>query len=148
MAGRIRLAQLILIILMTVMISMMGCGKKDDPLPPDIKIPESVKNLKVERIKFGIRVSWQMPEADQSLKSVKIQKSELETLRKDCPECPRSYSVIGDYLLNDPLIVKEGTYLSYADTNVKSGWLYTYRIVACNQSGYCSEPSEPAEIKY
>jgi hypothetical protein len=146
--GVTRLTNSILIILMIVAISLLGCGKKDDPLPPDVKIPESVKNLKVERMNFGARILWQMPESEPALKSVKIQKSELETLRKDCPECPRSYMVIGDYLINDPILMKEGTDLSYSDTNVKPGWLYTYRIIVCNQSGYCSDPSDPSEIKY
>jgi hypothetical protein len=138
----------ILVVVIVVAICMLGCGKKDDPLPPDIKFPGSANNLRVERTNFGTRVSWQMPESETSLKSVKIQRSDVETLRNDCPGCPRNYVMIGDYLVNDPILVKDGTSLSYADTNVRSGWLYTYRIVLCNRAGHCSDPSDPSEIKY
>lgn len=148
MAAGMRFSNHILVVVMVVAISMLGCGKKDDPLPPDIKFPEAAKNLRVERTNFGTRLSWQMPESEPSLKSVKIQRSEFETLRNDCPGCPRNYIMIGDYLINDPVLVQDGKSLSYADTNVRQGCLYTYRIILCNRAGHCSDPSDPSEIKY
>lgn len=137
------------VLMLVLLAALVGCGKKDDPMPPDIKLPEAVQKLTVQKAGPYIRLSWELPGDSQSLKDIKIERSELETLRGDCPECPRNYKQLAAFLTNDPLLLQGGRGIyRYDDTQVKTGWLYTYRIIVCNYKGYCSEPSEPAELKF
>jgi len=132
-----------------VLMIAAGCGKKDDPLPPNIKMPDAVQNLAARKSGEAIRLTWEISGTGRPIKEVRIRRSDLETLRGDCPECPRDYKEIASLLMEDPLLVKEsqGRY-RYDDFKVKPGWLYTYRAIVCDIRGFCSEPSEPAELKF
>jgi len=145
-----RRSHVILFCMVTALIWLTGlsaCGKKDDPMPPDVKMPDAVGNLTAKKAGEAIRLTWDMDES-RAVKDVRIQRSGLETLRGDCPECPRDYKEIAALLAEDPKLVREGREVRFDDYQVKAGWLYTYRVVVCDFRGLCSEPSEPAELKF
>jgi hypothetical protein len=145
-----RRRDLIVVVLAFVVLGLAaGCGKKDDPLPPDIKMPDAIQNLTIRKAGEAIRLTWEMEGKGRPIKEVRIRRSDLETLRGDCPGCPRDYKEIVSLLVEDPLLVKESPgRFRYDDFKVKTGWLYTYRVIVCDVKGYCSEPSEPAELKF
>ncbi len=147
-----RRSHIVLYCLLPVLIlwlaGISACGKKDDPAPPDVKMPEAVRNLAAKKAGEAIRLSWETAGEGRNIKDVRIQRSELETLRGDCPECPRDYKEIAAFLAEDPKLVREGRAVRFDDYRVKAGWLYTYRVVVCDLRGLCSEPSDPAELKF
>jgi len=145
-----RRSHVILLCMVSALIWLSGisaCGKKDDPMPPDVKPPEAVRNLAARKAGEAIRLTWAM-DGGEAVKDIRIQRSELETLRGDCPECPRDYKEIASFLAGDPKLVREGREIRFDDDQVKAGRLYTYRVVVCDLRGVCSEPSDPAELKF
>jgi hypothetical protein len=124
-----------------------GCGKKGDPVPSKITTPKAVSDLKGMIVEGGIALGWNIAENSIDVAGFKIYRSELETGGNGCPGCPREYSLIADLSCRDPKLVRDGEKkIGYLDTSVKIGYLYSYKIVACNSSGYCGGESNIAEI--
>lgn len=124
-----------------------GCGKKADPVPPETATRKAVSDLKGMITEGGITLRWSIPEPGIDVAGFKIYRSELKIDGNDCPGCPREYSIIADIPCRNGKLVREGEKkLSYLDTDVKIGYLYSYKVATCTSSGYCSSPSNAAEI--
>jgi hypothetical protein len=129
--------------------SWSGCGKKGDPLPPDVVLPKAAYDLRVEKASGGVRVTWTLPEGERDLGRVVIQRSEFETLLDRCPDCPQDFRSLADLRENDPRLIRAGERTqAYLDRDVRAGRLYLYRVLVCTGSGACSDPSPPADMKY
>lgn len=140
---------MILVLALLIAAVWAGCGKKGDPLPPDMVLPAGAHDLRVVREAESIRLSWVLPEKEKNLRRVVIQRSEFETVLDRCPECPQDYRIVADLQLGDPRLERTGgRETAYVDRDVRSGRLYMYRILVCNTGGACSDPSLPAELKY
>lgn len=126
-----------------------GCGKKADPLPPDVVLPKAVSQLSAHRAGEGISLVWAVPAEDAGVTGFRILRSELETGGADCPGCPREYVLLADLAPGTRELVKEsGGKYRYNDFAVRQGRRYSYRVIACYGSGICSEARESSEIKY
>ncbi|PKN35086.1 MAG: hypothetical protein CVU61_05305 [Deltaproteobacteria bacterium HGW-Deltaproteobacteria-19] len=140
---------IILVLVLLFAAAWTGCGKKGDPLPPDMVLPVAAHDLRVLRQAEGVRISWVLPEKERNLHRVVIQRSEFETMLDRCPECPQEYRILADLQLGDPRLDRTGgREMAYMDMDVRSGRLYMYRILVCNSGGACSDASLPAEIKF
>lgn len=143
--------KLALALMMTVVFFLAalisGCGKRGDPVPPKITTLKAVSNLKGMIVNGGIALSWSIPEKSVDVDGFKIYRNELKIDGNGCPGCPREYSLIADLSCCDPKLVRDGEKkISYLDTDVKIGYLYSYKVVTCNSSGYCGGESNIAEI--
>lgn len=126
----------------------LGCGKKGNPVPPEITTPAAVSDLSVRTAEEGIILGWSVPKSNTDVAGFKIYRSEMEIEGDSCPGCPREYSLIADLSCHDPKLGREGERdVSYLDSNVKTGCLYSYKVMTCNSSGYCSGEANIAEIK-
>lgn len=124
-----------------------GCGKKGDPRPPGVPPPASISDLRVKNVDSGIVLTWSIPDTKGDIQKFKIQRSEMEA-EMSCPDCPNEYSTIADIASNDPSLSKAGSnVVSYLDSRVKAGFIYTYRIIICDIMANCSEPSHSAVVK-
>ena len=63
---------------------------------------------------------------------------------EDCPDCPHEFSVIEEGADGDVLKekTKNATWI-YRDATAKKGGTYIYRVVVCDTSDNCSDPSNP-----
>jgi len=139
----------ILILSLMIAAAWTGCGKKGDPLPPDLVLPAAAHDLRIGKDAESIRVSWLLPERERDIRRVVIQRSEFQTVLDRCPDCPRDFLILADLQPGDPRLERTGNRaLAYVDRDVRSGRLYMYRIVLCNNRGACSDPSLPVEIKF
>ncbi len=120
----------------------LSCGKKGDPVPPKIVSLAAVSDLSAMVAEGGIVLDWSIPENNTDVDGFKIYRSELKIAGSSCPGCPREYFFIADLPCRDPKLVR----LSYLDSNVKVGCLYSYNVVIYNSSGYCSDESNIAVI--
>ncbi|MFA4916431.1 MAG: hypothetical protein WC560_07155 [Syntrophales bacterium] len=124
-----------------------GCGKKGDPLPYHVVMPKAISNLEVQHGEGGAVLRWSK-EGDANLAGFKITRNETEISSRICLDCPREYTLIADLSLGDPKLTrKEKGIFSYLDSTVRPGMMYAYRVIVCNTSGACSDPSNIAEIK-
>jgi len=117
-----------------------GCGKKDDPLPPQITLP-AIADLGTRSLREGIMLSWSLIGTD-GIGGFKIFRSETLTENRVCPGCPQEYHPLGMVTIADDRLKREGeTRFRYVDTGVRTGGFYSYRIAVCNRTGYCGEAS-------
>ncbi|HUH66402.1 MAG TPA: fibronectin type III domain-containing protein [Syntrophales bacterium] len=128
--------------------SLSGCGKKGDPRPTGVTPPAAITDLRVGRTEIGsVILRWTAPEARGGLQKYRIERSELRAKGATCPECPLEYTVIADISVNDQRLSRPGEKgVSYLDSNVKSGYFYTYRVVACDISNQCGQASNIADV--
>ena len=127
----------------------LSCGKKGNPVPLEVKIPEAIADLSVKIADKEIILGWSVPERNTDVAGFKIYRSALEIEGDSCVGCPRYYLLIAELSSGDSKLLKEAKRkINYLDSKVKAGWLYSYKIETCNADGYCSGDSNIAEIKY
>jgi hypothetical protein len=144
----VRFLLIVLVCCVVVAGSLSACGKKGDPRPTGITPPAAVADLKADRTDTGsVILRWTAPEARGGLQKYMIERSELRARGAACPDCPLEYTVIADISVNDQRLSRPGEKgVSYLDSNVKSGYFYTYRIVACDISNQCGQASNIADV--
>jgi hypothetical protein len=119
----------------------MGCGKKDDPMPPQIRLPV-ISDLGVHSLREGIVLGWSLIGPTDGIGGFKIIRSETIEGSRACPGCPQDYRPFGTVAIaDDRLKREEGKRFRYVDTDVKAGGFYSYRIAVCNRTGNCGEAS-------
>jgi hypothetical protein len=124
-----------------------GCGKKGDPRPAGGAPPKAIADLKANLADFGVVLRWTIPDAKGGIQKYRIERSELLAKGTTCPDCPPEYAVVADISSNDPKLAKEGeNAVLYLDSGIKSGFLYTYRVIICDLSGLCSQASNIGEV--
>ena len=138
----------ILLLCFIIILGMMqGCGKKADPKPPDVPPPKAISDLKTNIEGSGVYLRWSIPETKGVIQKFKIQRSDLDKGKASCIDCPREFVIIADIAMNNPALRKEdGNIVGYLDLQVTSGYMYMYRVITCDTSGNCSEPSNVGEI--
>ncbi|SEM15095.1 hypothetical protein SAMN04489760_10596 [Syntrophus gentianae] len=127
-----------------------GCGKKADPIPLRIVVPPAISDLRAEKKDRGIELRWSTAIEEGRFK---ILRSEQFPDEEVCQDCPRNYVVVQEMNIGESQLRydrKKDLY-SWIDPAVKVENSYFYRIVVCNASGYCSEPSNvimvPANLR-
>ena len=89
-----RLVSGIGVLLGIAILSLSACGKKGDPRAPELAVPETIKDLKVQAEGRGIALTWSRPARYVDGKDLRdlagfvIFRKELS---KTCPECPVPY---------------------------------------------------------
>lgn len=121
--------------------TMAGCGKKGRPLPPEGLVPEAVKSIKAKGLEGSLFISWEMPQKNSDgsklvdLAGFKLYK---KSGNEECRECPsESYPLYVDIDLEAPgSAMIEGKTVTFADTELKEGKHYSYKVAPYNKSGY------------
>jgi len=123
---------------------IQGCGKKADPVPFRYVAPSTITDLRLDKKEQGIELFWSSSISDGSFK---ILRSEQFPDEEICVDCPKNYLVISELAADDPKLNREvsGQRYSWFDTTVKAENSYSYRVVVCNASGFCSEPSNTVD---
>ncbi len=122
-----------------------GCGKKGDPVPLRFSPPQVVSNLQAEKVEQGIKLLWSTTIADGSFKIFRSEQFQDEEI---CEGCPRDYTVVSELAVGDPKLSHKPSSrdFSWIDVNVANENSYFYRIVVCDASGFCSEPSNTVDV--
>jgi hypothetical protein len=121
-----------------------GCGKKDDPIPPRIRLPV-VNDLAAISLPEGIVLGWSLDARTDGIGRFKIIRSVTIRREEACPGCPQDYRPFREVAPADGHLRRDGaTGFRYTDTEVKGGSFYSYRIVVCDRTGHCGEESNEA----
>jgi hypothetical protein len=132
--------------LMMVILILAGCGKRNDPLPPQIKLP-TIGDLGIADGREGISLGWSLAGPHDGIGGFKILRSETNRGTETCPGCPQTYRPFGSVPLGDRRLRREGDEgFRYVDFDVREGSFYSYRIVVCDRAGHCGEPSNEAGL--
>jgi hypothetical protein len=134
--------------LMMAILIITGCGKKDDPMPPQIKLP-TIGDLGIASLREGISLGWSLAGPHDGIGGFKILRSETSRGNEACPGCPQNYRPFGSVSFRDGRLRREGAEgFRYVDTDVREGSFYSYRIAVCDRTGHCGEPSNEAGMIY
>ncbi len=145
--GRFSIGKLACVWLFVVVAALMaGCGKKGDPIPLRGSLPPAVSDLRAERSEGGIRLDWT---AKISEGSVRVLRSVELSDEESCPDCPRNDEVISEMAVDDPELIRGDVKQSYSwiDREAAGEKGYVYRVILCNERGFCGEPSNSAEAR-
>jgi hypothetical protein len=124
----------------------VGCGKKDDPMPPQIRLP-IIADLGIRSLREGIVLGWSLIGPTDGIGGFKIFRSETIEGSRACPGCPQDYHPFGTVALADDRLKREGEKrFRYVDTSVRAGGFYSYRIAVCNRTGNCGEASNESDV--
>ena len=123
-----------------------GCGKKADPIPPQIKLPV-IADLSTRSFGGGIILSWSLIERTEGIGGFKILRSVTSEGSQACPGCPQDYRPFVTVDLSDDRLKRAGEKsFQYVDADVRVGGFYAYRIAVCNRGGHCGEASNESGI--
>lgn len=129
-----------------------GCGVKTHLVPPDVRVPKRIQDLKGEVRDKSLVLRWGIPEENAD-GSRPVDLVHLRILRREerggCIECPGEFSVREELDLRkaEGYTVEDGV-LSWVDTDLEDGVIYVYKVVGVNHWGYAGEPSNEVVIKW
>ena len=130
--------------LIVMIMIIAGCGKKGDPIPPQVKLP-IVADLTAVSLSEGIILRWSLNVQTEGVGGFKILRSVTSRGDEACPGCPQDYHPFLEVAITDERLRREGTAgFRYIDTDVGGGSFYSYRIAVCNRARYCGEASNEA----
>ncbi len=126
---------------------IQGCGLKADPAPYRIQPLKPVTDVRLQQEEGGVLIRWMVQEQPRPMIRFKIYKSEFGSDGQRCPGCPPDEVLIADVAIGEAKMVRvELNIFAYRDGDIKHGRLYRYRVIGCDRTGSCSEPSVPATI--
>ena len=126
-------------------IPVQGCGLKADPAPGRIQPLKPLTDIRLQQETEWIHIQWRIPEQTRPMTRFKLMRSEVGTDGQSCPGCPPDEARIADLTLGEVKLVRvDANVFGYRDMDIKPGRLYRYRVIGCDRSGSCSEPSAAA----
>lgn len=135
-----------LIFLMTMALLFQACGKKGDPMPPQVKVP-TIADLGASSAQEGIVLDWSLGGPAGSVAGFKLLRNEIESGSQACVSCPQEYRPYATVPIADGRLQGGAERkFRYIDGDVRVGSSYHYRIAACDRAGHCGEASNDAAI--
>lgn len=143
---RIPLRQLTFLIVSIFLLP--ACGKKDDPMPPQVNVP-AVAQLDVTSSREGILLTWSLSDPSKGVAGFRFVRSEIVQGSQVCLGCPQVYRPYVTVAIADERLQREGDRgFRYLDTDVRVGNYYSYRILACDRAGHCGGSSTEAAMRH
>jgi hypothetical protein len=124
---------------------LSGCGKKGNPLAPELVIPETIRSLTARQDKSGVALTWSRPERYVDGRAL-TDLTSFVIFRKDIsPSCaiarwpPAHHRDAG----MEKFVKQNSTVI---DDQTQAKMTYRYRVSSQLKDGSLSEPSNEVEI--
>ncbi len=146
-----RLVSGIGVLLGIAILSLSACGKKGDPRAPELAVPETIKDLKVQAEGRGIALTWSRPARYVDGKDLRdlagfvIFRKELS---KTCPECPVPYRERTTVNVEDQEKFIKKRQFRFVDQELKPQTIYRYRVFSRLMDDSLSDPSNEVEVAW
>lgn len=123
-----------------------GCGHKTDIRPPSLVAPEAIDNLALRLDENGVTLEWGRPRryADGNTMDDLGGFVVLRATREGTVSRP--FHRIALIPVDDRDRFQQEKRFSYSDTNLSTGILYRYRVLAVTLDGYLGEMSNTVEL--
>ncbi len=118
---------------MAVLMSMAGCGYKNNPIPPESVVPQPIGDLRYTVGDQGIVLNWSYPvetikgSTIDTIDSFELFRAEVP-LDDYCGNCPVPFAEPLELPGGPPIDGKVRRSGSYTDSMLKSGYKYFYKI--------------------
>jgi len=130
--------------LLFFLLLLPACGVKAPLTPPDLIVPEAVKDLKATVREGRFYLSWGLPKKNvDGSKPADIVKFEILRGEGSCPRCPIPLSPWREIEVPRG----KGTFL-WEDTGLEAGVTYRYRVRGVNHWGFAGPPSNEVRVTW
>lgn len=127
----------------------LGCGVKNNPVPPQHVVPNPVLDLKAEVTDQGAVLSWSYPretvtgETVEEIEGFALCRAEIP-VDSYCKTCPIPYSAVIE--VPGGLLADGGKTASYEAKDLRPGNLYFFKVRS--QSGWWRESKDSNEVSF
>jgi hypothetical protein len=137
---------------LTPVVMMWGCGKKGPPEPPTGSRPAKVRDLGYGVSKNTIKLSWTIPQPDESaqlpISGFLIFRSQQSLIERECPNCPVQFKTIGDVPVRGPGPGQAGEApITFTET-IEPGYRYIYKVNGYSADDIRSRDSNFVEFTF
>ncbi len=168
---RVMLSNKKLLVCILFLVIVNGCGRYDEPLPPESFAPEMVRELTVRADTNGVTFDWKSPHSDRRGKELEtldgyeiyrkpigkqsdIVSTDIEetkigavidssvTSREEARKVARAEGKIGRRIKSDPSLEA----FTFTDSTAEPGKEYVYTVVPINQGGVKGAPGVPIKV--
>jgi fibronectin type 3 domain-containing protein len=149
--SKTRIILLSLILSVTLVSLIAGCGQKAPPVPWSSVVPKRVVDLEAKSREERILLEWTFPKenTDKSvltdLTEFKILRSEGDLVGEQCRGCGEKSKVVFEAKL-DRKGEDRGKKMSLLFEDLEARKVYVYQVVTLNRRGYPSSTSNPATV--
>jgi len=139
----------ILIFVALLALAGSGCGKKGNPLAPELAAPKTISNLTARSSPSGVLLTWSRPteyvdgSALKDLASFVIFRKEVSS---SCPDCPVPYRQLTTVHVEDRQRFSQQKQYRYDDQEVRPKAIYRYRVSSQLLDGSLGAPSNEVEV--
>ena len=128
-----------------VALLLCGCGKKGDPLPPQLKAASTVSDLRAGAVAGGVGLDWSGGEGG-AVEAFRVERSAVPA-GEACPGCPQEFHTLETLGLSSSALQRPGRgRFGYLDATAVRDRYHVYRVSACDSRGRCGPPSAPAGV--
>ena len=143
---------MVVLIGLTPVAMMGGCGKKGPPEPPTGSRPPTVRDLGYGVSKNTIKLSWTIPQPDEEaqvlITGFLIFRSQQSLVERECPNCPILFKSIGDVPVRGPGPGQPGEPpITFTET-IEPGYRYIYKVHGYSADGIRSRNSNFVEFTF
>lgn len=145
-----RWAKTALAVTLGAMLSVSGCGYKDDPVPPQHVLPQAINDLRVDLDDQGATLSWAYPRKTvtggdiEEIDSFELYRAEIP-VASYCPTCPVPYSSIIK-VPGGMVVPGSGKTAVYELHDLRPGNLYILKVRS--QSGWWQHSQDSNEVSF
>ena len=138
-------------ILITLVLSLSGCGRKAPPIPPSQIQPPAVNDLSASIDGDTLTLTWTIPQekgkATSGLSGFIVYRSKKPLSESDCRDCPVLFKRVADIPIevSDSGNLKKG-HMTYYET-LEKGYRYIYKVTSYT-NGVTSKDSNYVEFIY
>jgi hypothetical protein len=125
----------------------VACGRKADPLAPELVEPTPPEDLSAVSTPDGVRLSWRRPTRySGGARMDDLGGFTIERAPADAG--PAAFAEVGRVELTDQTRFRKERRLEWIDKTAVSGERYRYRVTAWTLDGYRSPPAGPVAVQF
>ncbi len=121
---------------------LTGCGRRTNPIPPELVVPEPIRKLSAGNVDEGIILSWERPK--QRVGGTRLEDLGAFHVLRGEPE--GSLAVVATLEVSDRDRFRQIQKFRYLDTSVTMGVAYRYVVRSVTLDDYVSPDSNIVEI--
>jgi fibronectin type 3 domain-containing protein len=139
-----------IVLLMSVLLMVVGCGVKKPPVPWESIVPKRIVDLDALPREGRLLLEWSVPKenTDKSpltdLSEFKLLRSEGALIAGECRGCGNKKEVISGIKVSSQEVKGGKMTVWVEDQEVKK--VYVYEVISINRKGYPSSPSNPVSV--
>lgn len=128
-------------LLLGLLLLLCSCGVKAPPTPPDLIVPEGVKDPQLKVREGKVFLFWKAPKRNvDGSRPAEVAKFRISR-RQGCPRCPGMFETVAEVKPNG-----RKTFLWEERERLRVGVTYTYRIEGVNRWGFSGPPSAELSV--